>query len=299
MSARLSSPEEMMGEPVLSPSAITAIAGVITGGPGTGSTEKQYGVYRTGTELEAFFANCDVDFSVGSESRVPAVRHLLTRINRRRDGMMLLKRVIEAAVDPAPYRTPAKQREAVEYLNARLKSGELQVTEVGGQWRLVTLPGHAAVTEAVQRQAEALDYDSVQHDLERALTAAESDPEDAITAACSALESVCRCILEEMNQALPAKKDISHLVAAVQKHLNLSPARTDIAPEVKQILGGLSNVANGIGALRTHAGDAHGRGKGTVRVDSRIARLAVHAASTAALFLIETWRERDSGAEPS
>ena len=62
--------------------------------------------------------------------------------------------------------------------------------------------------------------------------------------------------------------------------------------KTSKILGGFSNVSSGIGSLRTHAGDAHGRGKKVARVDSRIARLAIHSASTVALFLIETWQEK-------
>jgi hypothetical protein len=73
--------------------------------------------------------------------------------------------------------------------------------------------------------------------------------------------------------------------------LNLSPDR-EVPNDIKQILGGLASVAGGIGALRTHAGDAHGRGRGTPGVDARVARLAVHSASTLALFLIETWQKR-------
>ncbi|MFZ2980673.1 MAG: abortive infection family protein [Sphingobium sp.] len=46
--------------------------------------------------------------------------------------------------------------------------------------------------------------------------------------------------------------------------------------------------AGGIGALRTHGGDAHGREKGARRIDARIAHLALNAASSLALFLIET-----------
>jgi len=42
--------------------------------------------------------------------------------------------------------------------------------------------------------------------------------------------------------------------------------------------------------LRTHAGDAHGKGKNAVSADARIARLAIHAASTVSLFYIETWQ---------
>jgi hypothetical protein len=51
-------------------------------------------------------------------------------------------------------------------------------------------------------------------------------------------------------------------------------------------------------ALRTHAGDAHGREKGFARIDPRIARLAIHAASTVALFLIETWERKFKRALP-
>jgi hypothetical protein len=83
------------------------------------------------------------------------------------------------------------------------------------------------------------------------------------------------------------------VVRAVQEPLGLSPARPDlpieIAADVRQVLGGLTTATKGIGALRTHAGDAHGRERGHGRIDARIARLAIHAASTIALFLIETW----------
>ena len=50
--------------------------------------------------------------------------------------------------------------------------------------------------------------------------------------------------------------------------------------------------SSGVGALRTHGGDAHGREKCFARIDARIARLSIHAASTAALFLIETWQRK-------
>jgi len=71
---------------------------------------------------------------------------------------------------------------------------------------------------------------------------------------------------------------------------------SDIDPliegDVRQILSGLATVIAGIGALRTHGGDAHGRERGYGRIDARIARLSIHAASTAALFLIETWQRK-------
>ncbi|MDA2926867.1 abortive infection family protein [Acidobacteria bacterium AH-259-G07] len=74
--------------------------------------------------------------------------------------------------------------------------------------------------------------------------------------------------LDELKLPYPKDQSISPLVKEVQKHLNLSPAHKDIEPYLKQILGGLQNVASGIGALRTHSGDAHGRGKGVSSPDS-------------------------------
>jgi hypothetical protein len=144
--------------------------------------------------------------------------------------------------------------------------------------------------------AEILNLDTVSRDLDRALASARHDPEDAVTAACSTLESVCRSILIEVGENLPDKKDIKALFGAVRKPLGLGVDRPDLDPliadDVRKILNGLATVVEGIGALRTHGGDAHGRERGYKRLDRRIASLATHAASTIALFLIETWQRK-------
>ena len=271
-------------EPALSPEAIIAIADVVTGGPGSSTPDPRYGVYRSASQLKTFFANCGVYLNDVGMSRVPAVRKLLTEINTQPDGKKILARVIEATVAPTAYQDKGKHAEAVEHLNERLKSDGLVIRKSGARWRLQPADSHAPVAAAVQEQAIAMDFDSVHRDMERALREADNDPEDAITSACSGVESVCRCILQEMQQPLPDNKDISHLVAEVQRHLELSPKQPDVTADLKRILGGLSNVASGIGSLRTHAGDAHGKSKGEARVDARVARLAIHAAATISLF---------------
>ncbi len=107
---------------------------------------------------------------------------------------------------------------------------------------------------------------------------------------------MCRSILIELNEPLPDKKDIKDLFNAVRKPLGLSPDKPDIDPliadDVRKILSGLATAIEGIGALRTHGGDAHGRERGYTRIDQRIASLAIHAASTVALFLIQTWQRK-------
>src|SRR5580704_5321879 len=158
------------------------------------------------------------------------------------------------------------------------------------------------VVSAFVQKAALLDFDTVQLDISRAIASAQDDPEDAVTTACSLIESVCRSILIELNLPLPAKKDTDGLIRAVQEPLNLTPGRMDLPTEIendiRQVLGGLTSVAKGIGALRTHAGDAHGREKGFRRIDTRIARFAITAASSIALFLIDTWERQQHRALP-
>ena len=281
-----------------SPQIINALVDAITGGPGMGSQRVYPGLYRSGTKLEIFFRGCNLEFALGlGGSRVPTTRSLLYEVNEEPDGALRLAIVTEAVADPREYqRAPEKHEAVLEYLNDNLRPDGYEIRKVGRKYRLCSTATHAPSTTALQEAAHELDLGSVQRDAERAMAQAEDDPEDAITAACSMVESTCRTILKERNLPLPAKKDISHLVAQVQQHLALSPSREDfpedIEPDIKQILGGLRSVANGIGALRTHAGDAHGRDKDMPRLDSRIARLAIHAASTLSLFLIETWQKR-------
>lgn len=117
-----------------------------------------------------------------------------------------------------------------------------------------------------------------------------------MTAACATLEAVCRSILVELGLPLPAKKDVSALVRAVQEPLGLSPGRQDlpdlIVGDIRKVLSGLTTTSEGIGALRTHGGAAHGRERGHRRIDPRIARLAIHGSSTVALFLIKMWERK-------
>lgn len=168
-------------------------------------------------------------------------------------------------------------------MNRRLVLDSFELRTGSGRVKLVRVNPDVAAVCDLRARVEAHDLNSVQLDFERAL--AEGDPEGAITAACSMVESVCKCLLDLMGKPYPADKSISPLAKEVSRHLNLSPDR--VPNDIKQILGGL-RVVGGIGALRTHAGDAHGRGQGTPRVDARV---AVHSASALALFLIETWQK--------
>ena len=275
----------------ISVQTIHALAEVVSGGSAN-DNHAPIGHYRTGPKLERFFGALNIELRIGNASRMPTVIDVLTNVNRTEPEAVV--RVIEAVSDPRDFlNEPEKHTAVVEYLNKRLKYDGYELRANGNLWILFTLGTGSVAAESFGNAITDLDYASVEADLQRALDQADNDPEDAITSACSMVESVCKCILDDMEKEYPSKQDIRGLVTEVSKHLNLSPGRDDLptecAADIKQILGGLASVTGGIGALRTHAGDAHGKGKRKVPVDARVARLAIHAASTVSLFFIETW----------
>lgn len=279
----------------LSPQSIDAIADIISGGGGHDTTPP-IGIYRSGPKIEKFMRACNVAFTVNG-SRVPSLVQCLINLNNGFEADQALPRIIEAAADPRDFiHEPERHIAVLDHLNRALRFDGFEVQQQGGRMRLVEAGKNVPVLAELAGLSEVIDFDTVSRDLERAVASSQTDPEDAVTAACSTVESVCRSILIELGLPLPAKKDVQGLYNAVKQPLGLSPDRSDLEPliagDVRQILSGLATVIGGIGALRTHGGDAHGREKGYARIDARIARLSIHAASTVALFLIETWQRK-------
>lgn len=246
----------------------------------------------THANLDDFFGECGIEV-VDAASINKKIRATIEWLNSTPAEHNSLKRLLEQIADPRYY-GPEAHGPALELLNGVLRADGFELRRVGGVHRLIATGSNAGAVEALITRVNLLDLVSVRADFDRAIEQIEHDPADAVTAACSIVESVCKCILDEMQQPYPAKEDIKGLVKEVSRHLNLSPDRADLPaewePDIRQILGGLVSVVGGVGALRTHAGDAHGKGKKCIPVDARIARLAIHAASTVSLFFIETWQ---------
>ena len=277
----------------LAPQTVEALVQVISGGSGN-STEPPIGIYRSAPRLEGFMRAAGARMMVGGGSRVPTLAAAIEDVMIRGD-VDTLRRIIEAAASPADFiGDPDRLAFVLEHLNARLAFDGLALRRRGTKVELVDAQSNAPVISALASALLPIDFDTVTRDLERALTNADKDPEDAVTSACSVLESVCRSILVELSIPLPAKKDVQSLYKAVRGSLALDPGAAfsaEIADDVRLTLSGVIQCVQGVGNLRTHGGDAHGRERGFGRhIDARIARLAIHTAAAAALFLIETWQ---------
>jgi len=151
----------------------------------------------------------------------------------------------------------------------------------------------APADDNISEGLKSFNEDGVHSVWSRALERRKSDPEGAITAARTLLETVCKHILDERNIQYDSRKiELHELYKLTANELNLSPSQHthDI---FKQILGGCTAVVNGLGTLRNRLGDAHGQGSMPIKPAPRHAELAVNLAGTVALFLVSTFKEKN------
>jgi hypothetical protein len=148
----------------------------------------------------------------------------------------------------------------------------------------------------IEAVLKSLDEDHVRAVWQKAMARRVSDPEGAITAARTLLESTCKHILDEFKAPYPDDADPGKLWALCAERLNLSPTQ-HAEPAFKSILGNCQSIVNNLAAIRNKISDAHGKGKRAVRPKARHAELAVNLAGSMAAFLVSTWKERvDRGA---
>ena len=278
----------------LSPHSIDATAEVISGGDGKNPMLD----YRSTRDIENFISAFNIPFRV-DDSRVPSLTSCLIELNNGpEEARQKLQKIIEAAADLRNFgNDPERHASVVNHLNRMLYPDGFQLVQTqNGRMRLVESGQETVPLLGLGELLASIRFDTAKRDLDRALASSQNDPEDAVTAACSMVEDVCHSILCELGESIPQRKDVQGLYNALKRPLGLSPDRSDINPriadDVRQVLSGLFTVTAGIGSLRTHGGDAHGRERGSARLDARIARLSIHAASTLALFLIETWQRK-------
>lgn len=134
--------------------------------------------------------------------------------------------------------------------------------------------------------AEKLNFSVVVQDWKSAQLALGVDAADAVTRACRLVETVCKHVLQTRDQPIPADQVIQKLFKAAAKSLKLSPDQQS-SDDLRTIMSGMFTTVQGIGALRTHSGTAHGSTASRHEITFTEARLAVNSAGVVATFLME------------
>lgn len=147
-------------------------------------------------------------------------------------------------------------------------------------------PGVVPVGEHLAR----FDAETVHAIWQKALDRRLHDPEGAITAARSLVETVCKHILDSEGVSYGENEDLPKLWHLTAERLHLAPHQHQEAT-FKAILGNCQAVVNNLATIRNRVGDAHGQGRRPVKPKPRHAELAVNLAGSMAAFLVATWDE--------
>lgn len=153
-----------------------------------------------------------------------------------------------------------------------------------------TVPGATAAGKAL---AKLTDWTAVTRAWQAALDKVDTDPEGAITATRTMLESICKHICDERNAIYEDGWDLARLYKAAASSMEIAPDQHS-EQIIKQILTGVTTVVGGLAAMRNTLSDAHGKSKRSVRPAPRHAKLAVNAGFAVAGFLIDTHVEKKS-----
>jgi hypothetical protein len=159
--------------------------------------------------------------------------------------------------------------------------------------------------------AQLRDPAAIREHLARLQRIAEPDPPLAIGTAKELIESTAKTVLFERGLEVDERDDLPALVRKAQEALGLHPSAASTGPDgtdaVRRVLGGLLNVATGLGELRNRGyGTGHGPKGERVGLRPRHARLAVNAAMTWCSVMLDTladpeapWRRETGSVERS
>jgi hypothetical protein len=157
--------------------------------------------------------------------------------------------------------------------------------------RETTATGIQPADQLISEALLSFDESGVHHAWRKALDRRVTDPEGAITAAKTLLETVCKHIVDDAGGTYGDHDDLPKLYAMAAEHLNLAPSQ-HTETVFKSILGNCQSVVGNLASLRNRLGDAHGRGRRPVKPQARHAELAVNLAGSMAMFLVSTSVER-------
>lgn len=215
----------------------------------------------------------------------------------------ILLRFLAETVHPVVRSDVTESQRLVQLYNKFLRNDGFELTEksrisgkpiyIGRNIGTTAMPGVASAKEVLS----STDLVYVAQQITRMEAAVNNDPDLAIGTAKELIESCCKTILSERKVDIGSSMDIPKLVKATVKELKLTPK--DIADEakasdsIKKLLSNLATVASGVAELRNKYGTGHGKEGKTKGLSPRHAKLAVGAASTLAVFLVETHRDQN------
>ena len=244
--------------------------------------------YRSGPQLVAFFNKMGFRevYGQGFPSRATFAKEKVAELN----GKPKLKDAVREMLDPRLWLevTNGTVEACAEQINEILRYDGYEVVRDGNFYKVRELAGAVIEVEHRFEESEELSELVIEEQIQKCREKVEvGDYSGAITNARSLIEAVCVKIEADLDpdNAQGNDGDLAKLFNRVRKLLNLDPSRQDISDSLKQVLAGLSNIINGLAAMRNKMSDAHGV---AYKPSRHHAKLAVKSAKTLADFLFDT-----------
>jgi len=118
------------------------------------------------------------------------------------------------------------------------------------------------------------------------------DTDLAIGTAKELLETTCKSILRQKNETINSDWKLPQLLKATTNSLDFTPKEAG-DPEkaekaIKQILGGIASIVQGVGELRNGYGTGHGKDSDFIGLEIKYAKLLVGVVSEIAILYLAT-----------
>ncbi|HEO1780740.1 TPA: abortive infection family protein [Acinetobacter baumannii] len=244
--------------------------------------------HETHATLDNLFLYAEIDSEIPDVSKPAKVQQVLMNVNKTNPApLKVLGKVLEKYLDGGVLYPPNKDRfdNQLESIRKILSDNSLLYIKGGVISGSLTTP-----TKSLENVIRRLEIPALDQEFMRALTHVDNSPREAVSAASNILESICKIYISENQLTMPSKKDLKNLFDVVRKSLNIQ--RDSVEDEdLLRIISGIISVVDGIASLRTHASSAHGAGVKQYNLKPRHARLAIHAAHTIGLYILESWKE--------
>ncbi|QER41024.1 abortive infection family protein [Acinetobacter suaedae] len=238
--------------------------------------------------LDNLFLYAEINSEIPDVSKPAKVQQVLMNVNKSDpDPLKVLGKVLEKYLDGGILYPRDQDRfdQQIESIKKILSDNSLLYIRGGIISGSLTTP-----TKSLESVIKGLEIPALDQEFMRALTHVDASPREAVSAASNILESICKVYIAENNLTMPNKKDLKNLFDVVRKSLNIQ--RDSVEDEdLLRIISGIISVVDGIASLRTHASSAHGAGVKQYNLKPRHARLAIHAAHTIGLYVLESWKE--------
>jgi AbiJ N-terminal domain 3/Abortive infection C-terminus len=216
---------------------------------------------------------------------------------KRCDDSLFLNFLCEM-IHPLVRPNSAEVNKMLQIYNDNLKSDNFEIVE---KTRISDKPifvGRLKITgkDSIQKKGQnikkILNAEYVSQQINLMESSIEVAPHISIGLSKELIETCCKSIFDERKEYWDNDWDLGKLMKETTKLLKLTPNdipnETKAASSIKQILGSLSSVVQGIAEVRNEYGSGHGKDGKFKGLQPRHAKLAVGAASTLAIYLLET-----------